>query len=367
MKLLIAPDSFSDFESAPGIIARARDVLEPLGVSCVGLPMADGGEGTTLVLLNQLSAQTSGHQVSGPLGEPVHVPVLSFEGGHFVEAARAVGRSLFRGPLTQPWQVSSYGLGEVLSAMDMEHEEGPLLVGLGGSACFDGGLGLAQALGLQALDANGNPLPRNSGAEAMEQVARLEGDSPLEDRLVCGWVDVEAGLDEAVPLFGPDKGFQREDHPRLLAGLKNWVSVVNDWRDRHNLPPVDPNGVGAGAAGGLGFALRAILDSPLLPGASAIGQRLNLREALYSCDAVLTGEGRVDASSFQGKVVGCVSTMARRCGKPVYVLTGQVRGPLPLPPVGPDKLFSCEEAQDPNLDTAFVSTLKLVAEHLIEG
>ena len=367
MKLLIAPDSFSGFDSAPGIVARASEVLEPLGISCIGLPMADGGEGTTLVLLNQLTAQTSGHEVSGPLGDPVHAPVLSFEGGHFIEAARAVGRSLFRGPLDRPWQVSSYGLGEVLSAMDMEHEEGPLMVGLGGSACFDGGLGLAQALGLQVLDAEGNRLPPISGAEAMERAVRLEGEVPLEDRLVCGWVDVEANLEEAVPAFGPDKGFQKNDHPRLLAGLQNWSRVVNEWRERLHLTPVDPCGQGTGAAGGLGFALRALLDSPLLPGASAIGQRLNLREALRSCDAVLTGEGRVDASSFQGKVVGCVSTLARQCDTPVYVLTGQVRGPLPLPPVGPDKIFACEDAQDPNWDTAFVSTVKRLAEHLRDG
>lgn len=367
MKLLFAPDSFSGFDSSPGLIARAKEVLSEHDIQCVGLPMADGGEGTTLVLLNQLSAQTSGHQVPGPLGNPVQVPVLSFEGGHFVESARAVGRGLIRGPMEHPWKASSQGLGEVLSGMDLEHEEGPLMVGLGGSACFDGGLGMAQALGLQALDQDGNRLPFHSGADALERVSHLEGDGPLEDRLVCGWFDVETNLYDAVSLFGPDKGFQRSDHARLTEGLTNWVSVVNEWRERQHLAPVDPHGIGTGAAGGLGFALKALLDSPLLPGASAIGQRLNLRDAVRSCDAVLTGEGRVDASSFQGKVIGCVTSMARQCNTPVFVITGSVRGPLPLPPIGPDNVFSCEETGDSDRDNAFISTLRQVAKHLSDG
>ena len=367
MRLLIAPDSFSDFDSAPGIVARARRVLEPLGVVCTGLPMADGGEGTTLVLMNQLRVQTSGHRVSGPLGEAVHVPVLSLDGGHFVESARAVGRSLLRDGPSDPWRASSYGLGEVLSAMDLDHEEGPLLVGLGGSACFDAGLGLAQALGLHLIDHDGNRLPLNSGADALERVARIEGDSPLEDRLVCAWYDTQVGLQDAVSLFGPEKGFERAHQDSLLRGLENWVSVVNQWREQQHLDPTEPGQAGAGAAGGLGFALKALLDAPLLPGAAAIGQRLRLRDHLLACDAVLTGEGRIDASSFQGKVIGCITTMARQYNKPVLALTGSVRGPLPLAPVGPDVVFSCEGSDHPDREKAFDATLKGVADHLLDG
>jgi len=365
MKLLFAPDSFSDFDSSPGIIARSAPLFEAHGIELRGLPMADGGEGTTLVLLNQLKAQTSGHAVHGPLGAEVHVPVVSLTGGHFVEAARAVGRTLLRGE--QPgWKGSSLGLGEILSAMDMAHDEGPLIVGLGGSACFDGGLGLAQGLGLHALNQSGERLPLLSGADALLDVHELVGDAPLEDRLVCGWIDVQSTLTEAPALFGADKGFKRADLPHLQEALAHWVKVVNRWRETQNIEPVDPEDPGTGAAGGLGFALRAFLDAPLLPGARTLGQRLNLREAVRECDAVLTGEGRMDASSLEGKVLSCVIDMARACGKPVGVLAGSLQGPMPLPSKGPDWIVACDQMGKEDWDAAFEAAVHEVAKRLTQ-
>jgi glycerate kinase len=363
MKVVLAPDSFSDFDSSPGIIARAAPLFAEHGIELHGVPMADGGEGTTLVLLNQLQAETSGHAVHGPLGAEVNVPVLSLTGGHFVEAARAVGRTLLEGP--QPgWKGSSLGLGEVLSAMDLAHEEGPLIVGLGGSACFDGGLGLAQGLGLHALNKKGERLPLLSAADALLDVHEIVGDAPLEDRLVCGWIDVQSTLAEAPSLFGPDKGFETKDLPRLKEALDHWVKVVNRWRESQNIGAIDPEGPGTGAAGGLGFALRAFLDAPLLPGASTLGQRLGLRRAIRDCDVVITGEGRMDASSSEGKVLSCVIEMARACDKPVGVIAGSILGPMPLPPTGPDWIVACDQTGEEDWNKAFEAAVHQVAKRL---
>jgi glycerate kinase len=367
MRLLFVPDSFSGFDSAPGLIARAKRILADRDIELIGLPMADGGEGSTLVLMNQLSSKPSGHSVSGPLGEPVNVPVLSLSGGHFVESARAVGRGLLHGK-TAPWKASSLGLGQVLSAMDMAHEEGALLVGLGGSACFDGGLGMAQGLGLHALDAQGRRLPLESGADQLLNVDHLVGLPPMEDRIVCGWVDVSTGLLAAPALFAADKGFSKADLPRLTEGLQHWAEVLNRWRAEHHLPPIDTDSAGSGAAGGLGFAMKALLDSPLLPGSRTIAHLLGLRQALASCDAVLSGEGQMDASTAEGKVVDTVIALARQAGvNQVACITGQIRGPMPLAPAGPDWIVSCTETGEEDRSAAFEKALIQVADRLIGG
>jgi glycerate kinase len=367
MKLLFAPDSFSGFDSAPGLIARAKVILAERDIELVGLPMADGGEGTTLALMNQLPATPSGHAARGPLGDPVNVPVLSLEGGHFVESARAVGRSLLRGE-PDAWKASSFGLGQVLVEMNLDHDEGPLLVGLGGSACFDGGLGLAQGLGLQIVNKQGQVMPLGAGADQLLQADKLIGPSPLEDRIVCGWWDVSTSLQDAPKLFAADKGFSSADNAPLLEGLVHWAGVVNNWRENLNLPPVSLDAPGTGAAGGIGFALKALLDAPLLPGARSLAHRLGLRAALLDCDAVLTGEGRIDASTLQGKVVETVITMARKAGvSKVACITGEVRGPMALPPNGPDWIVSCSDSGESDRNTAFEKALHIVADRLLGG
>jgi len=365
MKVLFAPDSFSDFESAPALVARAKKLLKDSPIELRGIPMADGGEGTTLVLMNQLSVETSGHEVRGPGDESVFVPVLSFQGSHFVEAARAVGRTLLRGE-KRPWRASSYGLGEVLSAMDMDHEEGPLVVGLGGSACFDGGLGLAQALGLHALDSEGQKLPTTGGAGQLLQVDKLVGPPPLEERLVCAWVDVQTPLLEGPALYGEDKGFDSDAQKQLTVALEHWVEVLNNWRATHHLPPIDPSTPWTGAAGGLGFAIKGLLDGPLLPGSRAIARLIQLQKAMLESDVVITGEGRLDASSQEGKVVQTVIAMARSAGVPdVGCLVGQVRGPTALSNLGPDWIVSASDFDDKDRGAAFDAALLSVADRLL--
>jgi glycerate kinase len=367
MRLLFAPDSFSGFDSAPALIARAKRILANRDIELTGLPMADGGEGTTLALMNQLPATPSGHAAHGPLGDTVNVPVLSLEGGHFVESARVIGRNLLHEPL-QPWKASSFGLGQVIRAMNLDHEEGPLLVGLGGSACFDGGLGLAQGLGLQVLDKSGNVMPLGAGAAQLCEVEKLTGPSPLEDRIVCGWWDVATSLATAPALFAADKGFSKTDCVHLTEGLENWGRVVNGWRADLNLPATSLDAPGTGAAGGIGFAMKALLDAPLLPGARSLAHRLGLRAALNDCDAVLTGEGRMDASTLEGKVVDTVIRLARKAGiKQIGCITGQIRGPMALPPTGPDWIVSCEETGESNRDQAFEKALHAVADRLLGG
>ncbi len=360
MTLLYAPDSYSGFLSAPGAIRRALEVWEEAGLQARGLPLADGGEGTTLTLLSHLSIRSSGEKVTGPAGGEVHVPLCHLPGGLFIETARVVGKTLLP-ESPSPMTLSSYGLGELLDFTALRHDE-PIILGLGGSATMDAGLGMAQGLGLSLLDAAGRPLPSGATAADLSRVAKLVGPAPLEDRVVWAWADVETPLLDSAALFGPQKGASMRDIAKIQEGLKVWMDVVNQWREGQGLPPVDGQERGMGAAGGLGFALRALLDAVVTPGTPALARLLGLGQALEGVEVLVTGEGCVDASSFRGKVVGYVVAQARAAGvREVGVIAGQLQGELPSPPAGPDWVVVCEDFEGEDQAERFDQALRSVA------
>ncbi len=328
--------------------------------------MADGGEGTSLVLLGAGAKALQGVLVRGPDGNRVRAPVCDLDGVTFLESARVIGMTVL-GPDSQALDRSTWGLGEALTLAGI-NREGPLVVGLGGSATVDGGLGLAQGLGLQLEDGQGRRLDGVGTARDLGRVQRLHGDPPLAFQVVQAWADVRTPLVDSIRLYGPQKGVSAEDIAPVADDLAHWADVINRWRQELRQREVPTSVPGGGAAGGLGFALMGLLDARLVPGSRNVARVIDLPQTLRGADVVLTGEGCFDDTSLAGKVVGEVVQIARAMGTAqVGVLAGQATLESPGPPTGPDWVVSCEEGPPEKRWEALAHATVRVARRLLPG
>jgi glycerate kinase len=321
MRVVIAPDSFKGSISAAAAAraiadgwrtARPNDTL-------IELPLADGGEGTLAVLAATHPGSRWHHVVvSGPGDALVKAAWLELTGGvGVVELAAAAGLPLL-GELI-PLDAHSYGVGElVVHALDAGIRR--IMITLGGSACTDGGTGLLTALGARFLDKAGRPLPLGGGSLSRLAAVDLSGlRQPPEAGVSC-LTDVRApllGRAGAAAAFGPQKGASPADIDVLETGLMLLAELLGG----------DPAQPGAGAAGGCGYGLAAAWGARLVPGAEQIAAIAGLRQALADADLVITGEGRYDATSLAGKVVGTVRTMAAAADVPVAIVAGSMATP----------------------------------------
>lgn len=321
MKVLIAPDKFKGtltaLEVAEAIgdgwsAARPHDEL-------VLVPMADGGTGTAAVIESVVEG-----------AEPVIVPVLDAlsrpctaawirlpDGRALVEAAAAVGVDFLAPQERDPFRASSYGVGQLLAAA-AEAGAAEIFVGLGGTANVDGGAGMAAALGHRLHTADGIPI--GPGAEGMGLTAKVELGPPLESEVfvLSDVTNPLLGPDGAVSVYGPQKGASAEDFETLEAAMAKFATVVErdlpggPWRD---LP-------GAGAAGGLGFALSAFLGARFRVGADVVAQLVGFERSVLDADVVVTGEGKLDSQTGWGKTPGFVAQSARRSRAKVLAIAG---------------------------------------------
>ncbi len=321
MRVLLAPDSFGgSLTAAEAATAMAEGWArgEP-GDTAVLLPLADGGTGFVEVLHTARGGTRHEVEVTGPLGTPTRATWLELDGTAYLESASACGLHLVdeRTPRTAA-SATSRGVGELMAA-GAGHGPSAIVVGLGGSACTDGGAGMLAALGAVARDADGDALPDGGGALA--RAARLDGLADVRarfgglDLVVAADVDhVLTGPEGAAAVFGPQKGADEATVGALDAALTTWAAVLGD--GLADLP-------GAGAAGGLGVALAA-LGARRVAGGELVREVAGLDEALARADLVVTGEGRLDAQSLHGKLVSVVAARAREQGVPCIALAGQV-------------------------------------------
>lgn len=321
MRVLLAPDSFGgSLTAAEAATAMAEGWAraEPEDTAIL-LPLADGGTGFVEVLHTARGGTRHAVEVTGPLGTPTRATWLELDGTAYLESASACGLHLVdeRTPRTAA-SATSRGVGELLAAA-AGHEPQAIVVGLGGSACTDGGAGMLAALGAVARDADGDALPDGGGALA--RAARLDGLADVRarfegvDLVVAADVDhVLTGREGAAAVFGPQKGADEQTVAALDAALTTWAAVLGD--GLADLP-------GAGAAGGLGVALAA-LGARRVAGGELVREVAGLDEALARADLVVTGEGRLDAQSLHGKLVSVVAARAREQGVPCIALAGQV-------------------------------------------
>jgi glycerate kinase len=287
-QILVAPDSFKGTFPAPSVASAIGRGLERAGYPPPDLcPVADGGEGTLAALLTALGGETAGASVSDPLGRSVRAGFGLIEDGAtaVVEVAEASGLGRVAESERDAEAASSRGTGELIVAA-VEHGAQVVLVAAGGSATTDGGLG---------------------AIEAITEAGGLRG-----ARLVV-LCDVRTPFEAAARVFAPQKGADAASVKRLSRRLDE---LGSSW-------PRDPRGVAmTGAAGGLAGGLWAVFGAVLEPGASFVLDALDYDARMRAAAAVIVGEGRLDETSLQGKVLGEAATRSRQAGVPCFAIVG---------------------------------------------
>lgn len=327
MKIVIAPDSFKESLTAMQVATAIEQGFKTIfpDANYVKVPMADGGEGTVESMIDATGGKYIPVTVTGPLGEPVEAfwAMLGDGKSAVIEMAAASGLHHVAPELRNPLNTTSYGTGElVCSALD--HGVKNIILGIGGSATNDGGMGMMRALGAQFFDANDEMLV-GKGADlchlAKIDLSRL--DVRLKDIKITAACDVNnplCGSNGASAIFGPQKGATSDMVQVLDSGLRRYGELVEQ-STGHAVIDV----AGAGAAGGMGAALLGLLNATLRPGVEIVIETLKLTEHVQDADLVITGEGRLDSQTITGKTPIGVAKVAKQFNKPVIALAGSLR------------------------------------------
>ena len=315
--ILIAPDSFKGTLDAYEVCEIARDAIAEIDpdANVRMLPMADGGEGIADCLARLLGGEMIEISVTGPMGKAVSARYgMLPTGAAVIEMAQAAGLPLM-GDARDPLHATTYGVGEMLlDARARGARE--ILLGIGGSATNDMGIGMAAAIGFRFLDTNGKyvePVAAN-----MRAVARvLPPDAPFDLPVTCA-CDVDnplLGAHGATAVYGPQKGVTAGTCDLLERGLENLIGRID---------PAIAAIPGAGAAGGLGAGVIAFLHGRLVPGAQLMLDAARFEDLLADTDLVITGEGRMDAQSAFGKVPCAVGLRCQKAGVPCVAVCGSL-------------------------------------------
>jgi glycerate kinase len=329
MKIVIAPDSFKEslsaLEVASAIEAGMREVWPD--AEYVKVPVADGGEGTVQAMIDATAGRRVEQKVTGPLGEPVRAFYGLVEDGDkgalaVIEMAAASGLESVPPARRNPLVTTSRGTGELIRlALDAGARR--FVLGVGGSATNDGGAGMLQALGVRLLDAAGNEI--GPGGGALAQLERIDA-SGLDARVRESEFQVASdvsnplvGPQGASAIFGPQKGATPEMVAQLDENLRRYAGIVarDLGQDVAGMP-------GAGAGGGIAAAMVVFLNGRLRPGVEIVLDAVGLDAAVADADLVVTGEGRIDGQTVQGKTPMGVARVARAHGKPVIGIGGSL-------------------------------------------
>lgn len=303
MKIIIAMDSFKGSLSSMDVVnSVAKGIRKVLPeAELVTLPIADGGEGTVDTFLSAMGGRKYQVSVSDPIGRTTAATYCVLpDGTAVIEMAQASGLTLLKEDELDPLRTSTYGTGELIShALDQGCRR--FIVGIGGSATNDGGAGMAQALGVQLFDRQGNILPPGGAALAyLDKIDCSKKDSRLSEStfmVACDVTNPLCGPQGAAAVYGPQKGANKEDIAILDDALMHYAHILNTQLGIDiALRP------GAGAAGGLGAGLMAFCGAKVAPGIQTILDAVKFESLLENADLVITGEGRIDAQSFCGKV-----------------------------------------------------------------
>lgn len=325
MKFLLAPDSFKECmaaQEAARIMQQA--VLRALpDAQTVLLPLADGGEGTAETLAEATYGTIHETEVTGPLGKPVAARYAILGDGKtaVVEMAQASGLHLIPPAERNPLCTTSYGTGELMLAA-LAHKPETLLVTIGGSATNDGGIGMLQALGVKAQDADGEEIPL--GGAGLEKLAQIDISSlspqlaQTKVKIACDVTNPLVGPRGASRVFGPQKGATPAMVEQLEANLLHLAALIEQTAglSLYDVP-------GAGAAGGMGAAL-LLCGGTLVPGIELVLDLLSFDEQVRTADYVLTGEGKIDDQTPDGKVIAGVVKRSKQAGVPVIAFAGTV-------------------------------------------
>ena len=326
MKFILAPDSFKESMTAKeACIAMENGIRKVFkDAQCIHIPMADGGEGTVDALIESTNGKTYKVDVTGPLGNKVKAKfgILGDMKTAVIEMAEASGLHLVKLKDRNPLITTTFGTGELIKyALDMNVEK--IIIGLGGSATNDGGVGMLQALGAKFKDINGKEI--GFGGEVLKDLYKIDL-SDFDKRISN--VKIEVACDVKNPLtgekgasfvFGPQKGGSKEALEILDNNLKHYADIVIKDLGKE-IDKVE----GAGAAGGLGADLIGFCDGELKSGIDLVIKYSNLEDKLKGADYVFTGEGSIDFQTKFGKTPIGVAKISKKYNVPVIAFGGKV-------------------------------------------
>ena len=326
MKVVVAIDSLkgslSSLEAGEAIKSGVLNAI-PNAEVCVR-PLADGGEGTVEALALGMGGELKTVEVTGPLGERVNClyGILEESKTAIVEMSGAAGITLVSDELRNPLHTTTYGVGEVIKdaiANGCRH----FIVGIGGSATNDGGIGMLQALGFGMLDKDGNQVP--FGAKGIKEIVTITDDQVIPElkecsfRIACDVTNPLCGERGCSAVYGPQKGATPEMVKEMDAWLSDYAKLVSA-----KYKSADAEYPGTGAAGGMGFAFLAYTNAVLESGIKIILEETKLEDYVKDADIVITGEGRLDGQTAFGKAPIGVAKIAKKFDKTVLAFAGAV-------------------------------------------
>ncbi|HFL3258347.1 TPA: glycerate kinase [Clostridioides difficile] len=324
MKILISIDSLkgslSSIEAGNAIKKGILKVKEDAQVKI--LPLADGGEGTVDALVQGMNGKKETIEVTGPIAKKVDATygLLKNTSTAIIEIAQASGLTLVPTELRNPLYTTTYGVGEIIKeAINKGYRN--FIVGIGGSATNDAGIGMLQALGFEFYDKNNKLV--GLGGKVLNEIRHIKIENRLKEldeckfKIACDVNNPLFGKNGAAYIYGSQKGATSEIIEKLDNGLRNFSKVVKNYLSKDVA-----NVEGAGAAGGLGFAFLAFLNSKLESGIKIILEEIKLEEELKDADFVITGEGRLDNQTAMGKAPIGVAKLAKKYGVKVIGLAG---------------------------------------------
>ncbi|MCC0655991.1 glycerate kinase [Clostridioides sp. ES-S-0123-01] len=324
MKVLISIDSLkgslSSIEAANAIKKGILKVKKDSKIKI--LPLADGGEGTVDALVQGMNGKKETIEVTGPIITKVNATygLLKSTNTVIIEMAQASGLTLVPTELRNPLNTTTYGVGEIIKeAINKGYRN--FIVGIGGSATNDAGVGMLQALGFEFYDKNNELV--GLGGKVLNEIRNIKVDNRLKEldecnfKIACDVNNPLFGKNGAAYIYGPQKGATPEIVEQLDNGLRNFSKVA-----KSNLNKDVSNVEGVGAAGGLGFAFLAFLNSKLESGVKIILDEIKLEDEIKYVDLVITGEGRLDNQTAMGKAPIGVAKMAKKYGVKVIGLAG---------------------------------------------
>ena len=336
-RVIVACDSFkgslTSKEAGEACCKGILDVCPEAEVSVISV--ADGGEGTTEALAEALDASRIECMVSDPLGRPVAAHYILSRDGHtaVMEMAAASGLGLVPATERNPLNTDSRGTGEMI--LDAAHRGATeIVMGIGGSATVDGGMGMLAALGVNFYDADGNRLEHFGGA-TLEKVDRIDLTDldPLVGKLkisvICDVDNPLCGENGAARIFGPQKGADPLTVERLESGMMHYADAIERYAGFgvRDIP-------GGGAAGGMGMALTSLLGASLKSGIDVVLDLIDFDRRIAGASLVITGEGRLDSQTLHGKTPFGIMLRARRQGIPTVAVGGSVESSKELTAAG---------------------------------
>ena len=327
MKIILAPDSFKgNLTSLEVAIAFEKGIKRVLPrANCIKIPMADGGEGTVQSLIDGIGGEIIRKRVIGPIGQNVFARYgLLSNGTAVIEMAEASGLPLVTTRQKNPTKTTTFGTGElIIDAINKGAKK--IIIGIGGSATNDGGVGMAQALGVRFLDSKDKEIKQHGSGGMLKKIVKIdtrETNKVLKNINIIVACDVDnplCGRLGASYIFGPQKGATPAMVRVLDDNLKHLAKII-----KQSLKKDISKLKGAGAAGGLGAGLVAFAKAKMKSGVDIVIDATNLERHMKNTNLVITGEGRVDSQTAYGKTPSGVAKSARKHGIPTLVIGGGI-------------------------------------------